>query len=196
MVTGLVIWSYVNNFINIRNKLDCRHLTSSEMRHRQINIQRRGEDEGKTLLILICVLVAATLFLMGGFITVAVRWARRKPLPEYREGEVVNQAKVSDKYKSSRWCRTVPSLKKFNEEEKELRDAVKLMMLANSIPVAGNSDKSKCNKMPDSILGTETCASNAPVEGGEFSGFINFTTSKLQVESSAVKEDDNDNYLF
>ncbi|KAH6573701.1 hypothetical protein BASA50_007133 [Batrachochytrium salamandrivorans] len=89
-------------------------------------------------------------------------------------------------------------------EEKELRDAVKQMMMNNNVPLKDRVDpKSNTLNMKrmrlDAASATETFqAKNINIketESGQFSHFVNFTSSRFQVESQAPTSND-DSYLF
>ncbi|KAI8926477.1 glycoside hydrolase superfamily [Entophlyctis helioformis] len=87
-------------------------------------------------------------------------------------------------------------------EERELRDAVKQMMLTNNVPfkekpeTRTNTFAGKRMRL-DAASATETFqaknVNNKDTDSGQFSHFVNFTSSRFQVESQAAN---NDEYLF
>eukprot|EP00842_Homolaphlyctis_polyrhiza_P001010 jgi/Hompol1/190/HPOL_005260-RA len=86
-------------------------------------------------------------------------------------------------------------------EERELRDAVKQMMMSNNVPLKEKPEVKAlgANRMRlDAASATETFqAKNVNLkdtDSSQFSHFVNFTSSRFQVESQAPNNDDN--YLF
>jgi flagellar basal body-associated protein FliL len=165
-------------------------------------LTRRADDSGRTMIIIIVILVAVAVLLLGGLMTLVILRSRRKQQKPQGEEVVAQSSSTSKPARKWPWTRSAPVDKKTAEEEKELRDAVKMMMIANAVPLSAKPEEQKDKKRLrlDAKSATETFAANALANDSQFSHFVNFTSSKFQVESSTgggkEKEEEGDAYLF
>ncbi|KAI8907148.1 hypothetical protein EDD86DRAFT_48762 [Gorgonomyces haynaldii] len=174
-------------------------LLNSKRPHWKRSLYKR-EDSSKTLIIIIVILVVVAVLILGGLVALVVlRHRARKRGPQ----EEVADATSSDKPQRKWPWKKQENVRQDTEEDKQLRDAVKQMMLNNNVPLGQKPEQKKVKQNAqrrlrlDAASATETFqARNALQEDGDqFSHFVNFTSSKFQTESSGGNKED-DSYLF
>nr|KAJ3412917.1 hypothetical protein HK105_002219 [Polyrhizophydium stewartii] len=150
-----------------------------------------------TTIIVVAVVVVGALLLGAVTVLIVVKARReRKPGLPRAEDEDASFKPVKKRANTDR---------KSMMEERELRDAVKQMMLSNNVPVKDKPETRPNNALTgkqrmrlDAASATETFqAKNVNLkdtDSSQFSHFVNFTSSRFQVESQAPNNDDS--YLF
>ncbi|KAK5668873.1 hypothetical protein QVD99_004652 [Batrachochytrium dendrobatidis] len=153
-----------------------------------------GGGTASGVVLIVCVVVVGVSLLICLTVILVLRAkAKRSPTLAMIETD-------SAEYKPAK--KRINTDRKSMMEERELRDAVKKMMMNHSVPAKdkakGKAGHAQSRMRLDAASATETFqAKNVNLketDSGQFSHFVNFTSSRFQVESQMPNNDDS--YLF